>query len=179
MDSSDQRKVRKNMEEINPTESSGLSESPGLLESSSELLSPESTQALEKAYALDVATGGCKSCQSTWKPTRRQLVQAVVATLIGTSVAVNSSVATAAVGTPECDDAYDRCEEIVAKLVEEGKKECARRRALDPTFNYGFCIAQWNIAKIAGQEWCYDKWLECEEKKKTLIDQIVDIIGIG
>jgi hypothetical protein len=108
MDSSNQRKVRKNMEETNPTESSGLSES-------SELLFPEETQALEKAYTLDVAAGGCKNCQSTWKPTRRELIQSAVGVGLVASFAsvghaenINTPV-TLYMGTmAECQFAYDQ-----------------------------------------------------------------------
>ena len=108
MDSSDQRKVRKNMEEINPTESPGLPES-------SELLSPEQAEALEKAYEQNIATGGCKACQSTWKPTRRELIQSAVSVALVASFAsvghaenINTPVVALHMGTmAECQAAYD------------------------------------------------------------------------
>jgi hypothetical protein len=121
MDSSDQRKVRKNMEEINPTESSGLSESPGLPESS-ETLSLEQAEALENAYVLDVATGGCKSCQSTWKPTRRDLIKTAFGAALVAGTLLESNAPAQAKQTPS-DEAYPlppgigSCEEMVRDCV--------------------------------------------------------------
>jgi hypothetical protein len=160
MDSSDQRKVRKNMEEINLTESPSLPES-------SELLSPEQVEALEKAYALDVATGGCKTCQSTWKPTRRDLIKTafgaalVAGTLLESNVHAHADgIEIGEGGKSDCQLGYEECEAL-AYVAEQGcRMRCPKR--VDNPLGYILCAAACNGALAAALSGCLVLRAECE-----------------
>jgi hypothetical protein len=148
------------MEETNPTESSGLPES-------SELLSPEQTEALEKAYALDVAKGGCKSCQSDWKPTRRDLIKTAfgAALVAGALLESNTKAQAIPVGPVDpdaCRLRLEYCQAMVEGRAEYCRANCPPKSDGPEGAAHWICIFGCQGAYTGGLAQCLIDKAECD-----------------